>query len=257
MRRNDHLRRPGRVAAEFALALLFALLLALSSGSTMANGQDATPLIQQATTAMTAVTSFSFELTTPNGQSMIFNNLELKTVTGSVLRPDRFKAAVTVKAAIVELTIKAVGVGTRLWTTNPLSPGDVYVEAAAGDGNGGSAQTLTDLLNPDRIFLRAVSLIQNPVVDGIETLDGVETTRVTGTVNLNQLSQLVAMGTPAAASSLIVLGEKPLTVWLDANHRVVQLEIAGPLTTSDSADVVRRLDLTDFDQPVDIQQPAA
>jgi len=257
MSRNDHLRRPGRVFAGFALALLFALLPARPEGSTMANGQDATLLIQQATTAMTAVTSFNFELTTPNGQSTIFNNLELKAVTGSVVRPDRFKAAVTVKASIVELTIKAVGVGARLWTTNPLSPSETYVEAAAGGEDGGSAQTLTDLLNPDRIFLRAVALIQNPVVDGIETLDGVETTRVTGTVNLNQLTQFTSVGTPAAASSLFVLGEKPLTVWLDANHRVVQLEIAGPLTTSDSADVVRRLDLTDFDQSVDIQQPAA
>lgn len=257
MRQDRHHSRPWRSFAALAFALLFALMPALSGGSAMANGEDAKPLLQQSATAMAAVKSFSFKLTTPKGKSAILDNLELRTVEGAVLRPDRFQASVTVKVAIAELTIKTIGIGTRLWVTNPLQPGDKFVEASAGGGNSGSSQTLTDLLNPDRIFLQAVSMIQNPVVDGQETINDAPTTRVTGTVNLDQLSQFANVGTPEAAPGMFVLGEKKLTVWIDASNRVVRLEFAGPLTTNESADVVRRLDLTAFDQPVDIQAPAA
>lgn len=255
MRRDLHHLRPRRPFAAVAFALLLALMPALSGGPAMAKGEDATPLLQQSASAMAAVKSFSFKLTTPKGQSTILDNLELRTVEGAVLRPDRFQASVTVKVAIAELTIKTIGIGTRLWVTNPLQPGDKFVEASAG-GDSSSSQTLTELLNPDKIFLQAVSMIQKPVIDGTETIYGAETTRVTGTVNLDQLSQFANVGTPEAATSMFVLGEKKLTVWIDAGNRVVRLEFAGPLTTNESADVVRRLDLKDFDQPVDIQAPA-
>ena len=93
-----------------------------------------------------------------------------------------------------------------------------------------------------------------PIVDGSETLDGVDTTRIVGTVDLSGLEN-VAGGTPIAGFDLLILGEMPVTIWLDGEGHVVSLEIEGPLTTSESPDVVRRLDLFDFDLPLVIEAP--
>jgi hypothetical protein len=244
----------------WSLAAPVAAVVGGTAGATArvaAQDQDATALLQASAQAMSQLNSFAFALTTTRGQSTILENLELRSVTGAVQRPDRFRATIVAGVAFVELSVDVIGIGTTLWVSDPTSREDRFIEITA-EGEDAAAQALPFLLDPDRLLLRAVSLIEDPKLDGTEEIGDMLTTRVTGTVDLSKVAQLVNLATPEAAPVSLVLDRKTLTVWIDqTTNWVVRLELAGPLTTSETSDVVRRLELTDFDVPVDIQPPAS
>jgi hypothetical protein len=236
------------------LMLLLTSVFCLSRGAG-AEGEDATPLLQRAAAAMANVKTFSFELSTVSGQATIFQNLELVGVEGSVVRPDRFRATVTAKVAFIEAKVDVIGIGSHVWATDPMSRSENYIELTNGPESGTSeAEIISALINPDRLLLSAVSMIENPTIDGTEKMDGKEVTRVVGTVDLAKLEQF-ATATPEFGSDLLILGKMPVTLWIDDGGYVLSLEVEGPLTTDESPDVVRRIDLFDFDQPITIEAP--
>ena len=225
-----------------------------------AQEQDVNVLLQESAAAMSALQSFQFELTTVNGTSTILDNLELKKVAGSVKRPDSFTADVTAGLAVVDLTVQVVGIGERLWVTDPLDSEGRFIELALGDDESG-AGSLAALINPDRVFLTAVGLVENAAIDGTEKIDGVETTVVTGEFDA---SKLTSLATPTAGEdglddsgfpAELILERMPVTIWIDDAKRVVRLEIEGQLTSSESTDVIRGIDIFDFDEPVEIPEP--
>lgn len=239
----------------FAAAVAPAAISSLRS----ARAQDAAGLLKQSATAMAALQSFAFSMTTVQGKSTLLGNLELQAVEGVVQRPDRFKADITLGASIVSVTVKVIGVGADVWVTNPLSQDDAFVKATSGGGDS-SADTLASLINPDRIFLAAVEAIQSPTVGGTEQVDGVDTTKISGTVDLSTLPVVAAIASPAAGqggsiSNYIDLGPKTVTAWIDAAGLVHRIQVAGPFTKEESADVVREIDLTKFNEPQDVQPP--
>jgi hypothetical protein len=206
---------------------------------------------------MATVQSFQFELSTVQGESTILQNLELVGVEGAVQRPDRFEATITAKIAIVEIDVDVIGIGSKIWVTDPMSNDHKYIEVSDEVEDAGSqSDVLSALLNPDRLLLAAVGQIKDAKIDGDEKIDGIQTTRIVGTVDLAKLEQF-ATATPDIPSGFLILGEMPVTVWLDEAGHVISLELEGPLTEDESPDVVRRLDLYDFDEPVTIDEPPA
>ena len=251
-RDND---RNMRSVRRLILTLMAIGLLTAFNAPVSAEGEDAAAMLAQAATAMAEVKSFQFELSTVQGQSTIFQNLELAGVEGAVQRPDRFQATITAKLAFVEVKVDVIGIGTRRWGTSPMEQSGTYIELTDGEaGDASEADTITALINPDRLLLWAVGLVQRPAIDGAEEINGVETTRIVGIVDLSAIEQF-ATATPEFADGLLILGEMPVTIWIDSSGQVVSLEIEGPLTTDESPDVVRRLDLFEFDQPVTIEEP--
>ena len=150
-------------------------------------------------------------------------------------------------AAIIELTVKVVGVGNQLWVSDPISEEERYVAINLDEADGASP---TALLNPDRVLLAAVDLIEEPSLTGEETIDGIETTRIDGTFDL---ARVVSPHTPLPGLRLD--GPLPVSLWIDDVGRLRRLELDGPFTGAESPDVRRRLDLSAFDEPVDIQPP--
>lgn len=214
----------------------------------------ATQLLLDAAETMSKVQSFRFELKTVRGESTILDNLELAGVVGSVQRPDSFQATITARVAIVEIDVDVIGIGSRVWVTDPMAANEQYFEVTSGDPALG--EQLTSLLNPDKLLLQAVGLVKEPEIDGVETIDKVRTTRIVGSVNLAELPQFTA--TPEVGpSDLLLLGEMPVTIWVDADGHVLSMEVDGPLTKDESPDVIRRLNLYDFDVPVEIVAPAS
>lgn len=249
-----HVHRPfrRRLISVVLLALVTAQVVVACPRTAGAQASaDAGPVLQRATATMAALKSFHFQLTTPRGKTLFMQNFELAGLSGDVQRPDRFRAAVIAKASIVELTVKVVGIGTKLWITDPTAQEERYVPVDLGDVTSGDGASIPDLLNPDRILLAAVDLIQRPTIAGQAKIDDVETTRIDGTFDL---SRVQAGGTPI--SGLRTDRPLPVSIWIDEAGRVHRLEVSGPLTTAESSDVVRRLDLSAFDEPVDIQPPA-
>lgn len=218
---------------------------------------DATALLNDAAVAMAKVKSFHFALTTVEGKTEILDGLEVKGIEGDVVRPDRFRAAIQASLMVATLEVKVVGIGSRLWVTDPRQADETYIALEADTG-------VEELLNPDRLLLEAVAVIEEAEITGTEDIDGVETTKIEGVVDIRNALERAANGTPVPeldrddenGAGLLPDGELLIAVWVDENSLVRRLALGGPLTPAEDPNVIRQLDLSAYDEPVEIAVPA-
>ena len=216
---------------------------------------EAVAVLERAAAAMALLQSFRFRLTTERGATTILEAVELVSVEGGVERPDRFQATINARLAFATISLDVVGVGETVWIEDPLSAEGGYQQVSVETG-------LADLLNPDRLLLQAVGLIEQPTIAGEDTLDGVTATVVEG--DFRPLRALELAGTPVPTPTAeeqaevgLVLDE-PLfaQLWIEVgSDRVIQLAFQGRLTSLEDPGIIRVLRLFDFDQPLDIQPP--
>jgi hypothetical protein len=211
--------------------------------------QDAVALLNAAAEAMATLDTFAFELETTQGSSTILQGLELKTIEGVVRRPVDIEATLSVSVPFGTIDVTAVGVDGSFWVQDPLSGGEEWISL-------GSDQELQSLINPDALILLAVRLVQDARITGTETIDGADTTMVEGVVDFYAAAD-AALGSSEMLSDIIAEGQKDVTFWIDGENRVVEAEIRGPLTVSESDDVVRVLRIFEFNEPVEIETPPA
>jgi hypothetical protein len=257
-----------RFAAAFALPLLAPAIPTHAARQEVA--EDASALLVRAAAAMAGLASFHFALSTPRGATTILDAFELVRLEGDVLRPDRYRATIDATAAGFDVSVEAIGVGDRLWVTDPMAGGafrEFPLDAAAGDG-----PTLEQLVNPDRLWLAALAAVTDAVVVGENAIDGEPVTRVDGMVDLSRVlgerraataeagvateAEVETEGPTETADLMTpVLDPLPVSVWLAASGHLRRLEVEGPLLTGEEPNVVRRLDFTRFDEPVTIEPP--
>ncbi len=246
-----------RVFAVFAAAPF-----ALRAGATFAQDDDVEALLQTASETMAALSSFHFHLETIEGSATILGALELREVEGDVDRPASFQATVTAKLAVADVTVDIVSIDGAVWVTNPMSNGD-WEQLSTGQDEQESAELLTILINPESIFLTAITVLKNPEIDKSEDIGGIQATRIVGSFIPADLAELIMAGTPQAQDGEeseevpIQLSSDPvdLTVWITEDGHVLQIEEEGPLTATESRDVIRRFTFSNFDQPVEITPP--
>lgn len=245
-------RRTALTLGAAALATLTLPRYSLAQETT----QDANALLEQGVTAMAAVQSFHFAMSTPEGRSLVVDQIELSDFAGDVQRPDSFKVQFTAKVAFVSLTIKVIGIKDQLWVTDPMSRDESWIQVGTEDLG---SIPLPTLLNPDRLLQAAVSLVGNPTIGGEEEIDGVKTTRIDGTFDPKQANQQAssAAGTPVPDLESLTSDQPiPISIWFDESARIRRVVFDGPLSAADDSDVVRQFDLTKIDESVDIQPPA-
>lgn len=266
LRRHPRMRAFGFIMAVVLLLQgVIALGMANAARATAQDDAEARPILEGAAAAMADVQSFQFSLTTEQGQTIIMDTLELKDVTGSVQRPDRFQATASASVMVLDIEVEVVGIGTQVWVKNPiggLAGGDEYIEVDLSEV--GAEQALAELVNPDRILLRAVDLLENPIVRGEDEIDGVMTTVIEGTFDPNDALGM-ATGTPdadedaatslAAESGLDFAESVPTLIWIDGDGLVRRVRVEGPIIASEEANVVRRLDIFAYNEPVEIVAP--
>jgi lipoprotein LprA len=206
---------------------------------------EAVALLDAAAAAMADLDSFAFEIETVQGESTILEGLTLGLIEGNVRRPIDFTATVTVSLPFGGLTVTAVGIDGQAWIQNPLDDG-AWISLA-------DAAEVIALVNPDTLILAALRFITDLEIDGTEQVDGVDTTRLTGVIDLSDLAQ--GMDDDAA----VALAGEPLdvTLWIDDESMIREIELVGPLLTSESDDVVRVVRFFDFNEPVEIEAPPA
>lgn len=215
---------------------------------------DARELLAEAAGTMTALDSFTFSLTTLNGATTFVEGISLKSVVGAVKRPDRFIATAEVDLMLATVKITILGAEGRLWFTNPFGDGESFEELRFGRLD---ELDPSILINPDRLILPALETLSEAVVAGEEELeDGTRATRVDGLVDLGRAADLAATPEASDLSDLIDLPEElPFSVWIDADRRVRRIEITGAILPLESSRLVRRIDFSAFDEPVDIEPP--
>lgn|GEM_PF-1088872 len=234
-----------------ALAVLL-LVAACGSGKnnhkppTPQNGRLATPtptlsaqdLLNAAIQTTNDLKSFHFVLTHENGSTPIANGISMSKAEGDILKPDRFKARVTGTLSGFTVDVNVINVGDQVWlnlTGNRYAPLPNGVGAAA-------------ILDPNTGVLKALKGVKNPQIAGHETLNGVNTTIVTGDVDAGDLTALAQN----AQAGKLVKGK----AWIgDADHRLYRLRIDGPLDDQEPANIARIIDLSQFDERLDIQPP--
>src|SRR3989337_2439989 len=120
---RHHPRARAFALGAMVVLLLFGGLFMRGASAAPSAGQDdaeARAILEGAAAAMADVQSFQFSLTTEQGETIIMDTLELKEVTGSVQRPDRFQATVSAAVAVLDVDVEVVGIGTQVWVKNPL-----------------------------------------------------------------------------------------------------------------------------------------
>ena len=217
--------------------------------------EDPKQLLKAAAEAMAKVKTFHFEMETIDGKATVLDNLELKEVTGDVVRPDSFQARLTASLAVIEVSVDVVSIAGAVWVTDPTKSGTVWQQISTG-GEKGAAGSFTDLINPDRLFLAAVTLLDEPKIEGTEEIDGQKCSVVTGMFDPARLEELASPIAGEVDTESILTGEPvDLTAWIAEDGRVLRIEEEGPLTKSESRDVVRAISFTAFDEPVEISAP--
>lgn len=241
-----------RFACVVAACILTLMGLAVPSAHAQDTSSSAAAILDEAASKMLELESFHFSVSTPLGKTELSDQIELSGIEGDVLRPDAFQAEFTVELGFVSLKLNVIGIGASLWVSDPTAGNDQYIELSA-DGE----ETLPPqlLLNPDQLVMQAVSLLRDPVIKGDDEIEDVPVVNIEGTFDPEDLAQF---GTPAPGT--LFSGVEPLTVnlWIDKEHRIVRAEFAGALLPSelDAGPLVRRVDLSAFNEPVTIEAPA-
>lgn len=217
--------------------------------ATPSGAEDAVQLLNDAATAMTELETFAFEVVTARGETTIMEGFTLQEITGVVRRPADFETTVTVEIPFASIDLTAVSVNNEVWIEIPT-----FGENAGGWQSLGSSDGLLSLLNPDVLILQAVRYIDDAAIDDTGDIDGVEVTYVTGTVDFQEIATQIA-GTETALPAEIAEGPVDLTIAIDNDNLVREIEIIGPLLTTESDDVIRLVTFSGFNEPVEIEEP--
>ncbi len=249
---QPRITRRTMIASALAFSTFATVVPALAQTSTptsQAEGDaDALDVLRSAGTAVLALETFTFSMTTTNGSSTIFPGVELISVEGEVRRPMDVSATLSVKAFTQTMTASAVVVDGDVYVQNPLSGG-------AWESMGSAPQIAT-MINPDWLLLASINLIKEAKITGER--DGV--TLVEGYVNLfDTIGELNGQETDVqdmqGLEQFLATGPVDVAFWIDEDNLINRAELYGPIFANESPDVEKRIDLAGFDEPVEIEVP--
>ena len=203
---------------------------------------DPGPVLEQAVTQLLALESASFSLTHLKGSTALVPGVSMTMVSGEISIPDRFSVTVEARSEFPKsyLEISIVTIENTAYMTNIFG----------GGWNQISPDSLPfNLLRLGQTLAGIVDAMQSPRVLGEERLNGIDTLYINGTIDSQDLAQLV----PGAGEGFPV----SLELWLDQSQGLLQkVLIVGRVVPTDDTDTVRELTLKDINQPVNIEVPS-
>lgn len=223
----------------FALVLAAALLVAgcsKSSDKSNAALPDASTLLKQSADTTKSQTSVHLKLAVQG---------EIKDFPIASLEGDLTSSpavAAQGKADIVFLGQKLEGVDFV------VADGDLFGAITAGSfQNFGPAANIYDasaILNPDTGLANLLSNFSDPKTDGRETINGVNTARITGNLSADAVNKI--------APQIKATGPVPGTAWIreDGNHELVQAKLDPSPGNS------MTMTMSDWGKPVTVNKPA-
>ena len=203
---------------------------------------DSGPVLEQAVTQLLALESASFSLNHLKGSTALVPGVSMTMVSGEISIPDRFSVTVEARSEFPKsyLEISIVTIENTAYMTNIFG----------GGWNQISPDSLPfNLLRLGQTLAGIVDAMQSPRVLGEERLNGIDTLYINGTIDSQDLAQLV----PGAGEGFPV----SLELWLDQSQGLLQkVLIVGRVVPTDDTDTVRELTLKDINQPVNIEVPS-
>jgi LppX_LprAFG lipoprotein len=234
-----------------ALAALAALACNDDKGSKQAGSAtppaqpDPAVLARQAADQVEALKSFHFLLEHENGGTPIVLNLLMTRAEGDIVKPERLRADVDATATTLgnaRVKVQVVNVGDKAVISNPFNP-RAWVPLPGQN-------RLADIFDPGAGTTAALRAATNLRLAGEETIGGTKVWRVEGDVDAGALS---AVATSVAEPGYTVKG----TAWIGQEKPLVyRVRLEGPLGSKDPQNIVRKIDLSKFDDNVSIELPA-
>jgi lipoprotein LprG len=192
-------------------------------------------LLKESTASTRALKSIHLDLTV-EGQ---INNFPIKTLSGDLTQSPAVAGQGNTKLTFQgsDVDAKFVVIDSNLYVA--LS-GDSYIDM----GPAADVYDISAILSPDKGLANVLANFSDPKSESTETVNGVETVKVTGQVSADAVN---AIAPPIKAS-----GPVPGTAWIekDGDHKLVQAK----LEPSDGTSV--QMTLSDWDKPVTVTKPA-
>jgi len=230
---------PLRLVASGAGLALIALVLAACGGgdSEDVSDVDAEALLQAAASRMDRVTSFHFKVDHENGVTPIVAGLGMTTAEGDVQGTDRMRIEVNARLAGTNVRVNLVILPDESYLSNPITgrweQQDLDISQFFDPSNGVTA------------LMRAVP---DAKAVGRESIGGVDVYVLEASVDSGDLDLFVSQsqaGTPVTAR-----------VWIGVDDPLVyRVQVEGPLSPEEDDAIVRRLELSAFDEPIEITAP--
>jgi lipoprotein LprG len=192
-------------------------------------------LLKESNASTRALKSIHLDLTV-EGQ---INNFPIKTLSGDLTQSPAVAGQGNTKLTFQgsDVDAKFVVIDSNLYVA--LS-GDSYIDM----GPAADVYDISAILSPDKGLANVLANFSDPKSESTETVNGVETVKVTGKVSADAVN---AIAPPIKAS-----GPVPGTAWIekDGDHKLVQAK----LQPSDGTSV--QMTLSDWDKPVTVAKPA-
>jgi lipoprotein LprG len=221
-----------------ALLTAAALTAGCSSSDNKANAAlpDAATLLKDSQAATKAQQSVHLQLTV-NGE---IKELPIASMTGDLTNVPA--VAAQGKADIVFLGQKLEGVGFVVvdgTLFGAITPGSWQDFGPAAD-----IYDVSAILSPEKGLANVLANFSDPKTDGRETVNGVETVKVTGTVSADAVNKI--------APQIAAKGPVPGTAWVtdDDKHDLMQAQLEP--TPGNSV----QMTLSDWGKPVTVNKPA-
>lgn len=189
---------------------------------------------------LASISSVKFSMTDELQTGSQFFGQTLKGVEGEVSASDSMRMLVDVESpafGFVEIEIVAVGEESYMkfskdapWVALPLEEVPFNFK--------GLGLTLSEL----------VPLLKNPINVGQESVGGAQTVLVNGSLQSEDLSNLITSTDPGHSVML--------SLWIDeVEHTLKQLRISGQVFNDDAPETMRLIIIKETDIPIDIQLP--
>ncbi len=200
-------------------------------------GDPADQMLAGAAQLMLGYDTMKFDLIYEKGSTKLFTGIKMTNASGEIERPGKMRATVQTKVGFVKIKVKATVIGDK-----------AEVRAVGIEEDYTLPDDLAHLISDPVLLLPdIVSAVENPVVTEIETTkDGKQLTWITGTFDPNLIEDEAVRGYTQR------IGTRPVDVAIDEKGLIVSVRLAGAFVSQDSDDVVRRLDIYGFGEPVSI-----
>lgn len=228
------------------IAIVLAILLAAGFTSTSAPGHvamaqsvgdPADELLASAAQDMLAYDTMKFDLIYEEGSTKLYTGIKMTKASGEIQRPGKMRATVQTKVGFVKVNVKATVIGDKAEVRAVGIEEDYILPSDL-------AHIVADpvLLLPD-----VVQAVENPVYTRVETdKNGEQIIWVTGLFNPSLIQDEAVRGFAER------IGTRPVDIAINEDGLISSVRIAGAFVSQDSSDVVRRLDIYGYGDPVEI-----
>jgi lipoprotein LprG len=224
----------------WTLVPLFLLLLLLVPACSGDEEGDAELILRDAIPAMQELSSFSFDYDVQRPQDAPpVQGTDVVSLEGSVDDQGGMKALIHILQGGIPLQLNFVAVGDTHYVENPISGAWQSIPAASSP---------VGQLNLGASAIQILEKVQEPEYDGRDEVGGVAVDKVTGTVAAEDVEGIV--------QAVSVDHSFPVELWIGVEDDLVRrIVLSGAATRSEHEETVRTIDLTGFDEPVEIEPP--